>query len=86
MAAAFAAFMVACGGGQSTYPNVGPGISDRHADAIFGLAEFELNCPRQQIQLSKVAQYRVGANGCGNRALYMYVQNVGWVSNSSSTQ
>jgi len=75
-------FAVACGGSQSSYPNVGPGIGDDLADHLFPQAQFELGCPRNQIQLVKLAKYKVGASGCGRRAVYQRVPYVGWVQES----
>ena len=83
--ASFVLMVVGCGGGSASLPNVGPGISAPHAEQILGMAHFEMECPRDEIRLTKVAQYRVGATGCGRRMLYLGTIS-GWVSSASTAE
>lgn len=73
-----------CGGGQSTNPNVGPGINQRTGEEILRKASFAMNCPESDIQLTQLERFTVGASGCGQRSLWVLVRGSGWVNNGST--
>ena len=49
-------------------------------------ASFDLSCPQAKVQLIQVAPKLAGASGCGRRATYRYIPNLGldhrWVMES----
>jgi hypothetical protein len=56
-------------------------------------AAFELGCSAEQLAVSDVspetAEWEgamMGVEGCGNRAVYVYVSGTGWVNNTGRTQ
>lgn len=61
------------------------------AEGAISRASFDLQCPRNQIELtelSKGADYKVnsyGATGCGKRSVYVRArQSTAWILNSDS--
>jgi len=75
---------IGCGGGQSTNPNVGPGINQRTGETILRKASFAMDCPEGEIQLTKLSRFSVGASGCGHRSIWVYAQGTGWVNNGNT--
>ena len=75
--------LIGCGGGQSTNPNVGPGINQRTGETILRKASFAMDCPESEIQLTQLERFSVGASGCGRRSLWVLVQGSGWVNNGN---
>jgi hypothetical protein len=45
---------------------------------------FEMQCPREQIQITPLDGNQMGVTGCGRRVVYVLVPYAGWVVNSSS--
>ena len=47
-------------------------------------AAFDLNCKEDQVEVTELQSGTyssvMGASGCGQKATYKYVQNLGWVS------
>lgn len=46
-------------------------------------APFELDCDAQELTYKELAPQKIGVNGCSRRVVYVFVQGVGWVVNSS---
>ena len=44
-------------------------------------ASFELQCPEKDLAVSDLGG-AVGVTGCGRRAIYKWVQGVGWVNDT----
>lgn len=72
----------ACGSYQ--HPNVHGEMTQGTAEQLFSRASFEFNCPREQIELFRMAGRQVGATGCGQRGVYVRAGNAGWVLNSQA--
>ena len=53
-------------------------------------AAFELNCPKEQLSSTPLGPTSVGVAGCGQRAVYLFVEVPHevprWVMNSASTE
>lgn len=69
--------------------------TERSFDLIGNRAAFELHCPKEQIHLVTLNVMKdfggdiptqVGAEGCGQRAVYISVRNQGWIMNTSTEQ
>lgn len=45
-------------------------------------ASFELECPKDQLQVVELATMTIGVTGCGKRAVYKWVEGTGWVNNT----
>lgn len=63
--------LLLCGCPWSKNPNVRGKISNRDVGALLGRASFDFSCPQEEITLTKVAQLQVGAEGCGQRGVYV---------------
>ncbi len=45
-------------------------------------AAFDMQCPKDQIEVSELAVRSMGVRGCGKQARYEFVYGAGWVLNS----
>jgi hypothetical protein len=46
--------------------------------------EYDLGCPLAEQTFKDLGAGTVGVSGCGKKATYKYVENVGWVMDSAS--
>jgi hypothetical protein len=53
---------------------------------VFKRAQFDLNCPAEQMTYKVLGPEDLGVEGCGKRAAYKRVAGTGWVLNSVPTQ
>ena len=68
-----------CGGiASSTNPNVTGNINAASVANILQEASFDFGCPAEEIYLQAMrARGRIGVTGCGKRAIYQWVGDVG---------
>lgn len=45
-------------------------------------AAYELQCPKEQLQVTELGDGAVGVRGCGKQAIYKEVWGAGWVNDS----
>jgi len=73
-------------------------VGERFRDGGLDRAAFELQCPREQLQVTGLNRTldqaipeekglrgtQIGVTGCGKRAVYIYSAGAGWVANTAA--
>ncbi len=67
-------FLIACG----VYTSTMGSFMDRGMPR----AAYELQCPKEQLQVTELGDGAVGVRGCGKQAIYKEVWGAGWVNDS----
>lgn len=71
-----------------------PTVGENFRSQALARASFEMQCPREQLQLTGLNRSlddgmnpgaQVGVTGCGRRAVYVAAYGAGWVMNTGNT-
>lgn len=46
-------------------------------------AEYELECPESQLEVTDLGAGTIGVAGCGKKAVYKWAHGAGWVNNTA---
>ncbi|HEX7667579.1 MAG TPA: hypothetical protein VF407_23765 [Polyangiaceae bacterium] len=47
-------------------------------------ASYELQCPKEQLEITDLGNGTMGVRGCGKQAVYKEVSGAGWVNDSET--
>lgn len=58
------------------------GLKDSFMKHGLPKAAFDMDCPKQQLEVTEIGARSMGVRGCGKKQRYQYVDNVGWILES----